>query len=78
MSNDVTQTLFELVETIEALPADAQTDVLAEIKSRIEYFKRSALTEEQRALVIERLAAPRKYAPRDDVLALLRRFNPAL
>lgn len=78
MTSNVTQKLSELVDTIEALPSEAQADVLAEIASRIEHLKRSALTDEQRAIVVARLAAPRQYAHRDDVAALLRRFNPAL
>ena len=78
MATSVTQKLADLVDTIEALPSEAQADVLAEIENRIEHLKRSALTDEQRAIVRERLAAPRQYARREDVLALLRRFYPAL
>ncbi len=78
MTSTVTQKLADLVDTIEALPAQAQADVLAEIESRIESLKQSSLTDEQRAVVKARLAAPRQYAGRDDVLALLRRFNPTL
>ena len=78
MTSTVTQKLADLVDTIEALPAQAQADVLAEIESRIESLKQSSLTDEQRAVVKARLAAHRQYAGRDDVLALLRRFNPAL
>lgn len=78
MTSTVTQKLAALVDTIEALPMQAQADVLAEIESRIKSLTQSSLTDEQRAVVNQRLATPRHYADRQDVLALLRRFKPTL
>lgn len=78
MGTVVTKKLAELVDAIESLPEPTQFEILAEIENRIETLKASALTDEQRETIRERLAAPRQYAARADVMALLRRFNPAL
>jgi Mg/Co/Ni transporter MgtE len=78
MPTAVTTQLAKLADALETLPEDAQAEVLAEIEARVDSLTQSRLTDEQRAIVRERLAAPREYASTVEVAALLRRFNPAL
>ena len=77
MIDSVAKTLERLALTLNGLPANAQADVLAEIENRVDNLTRPQMTEDQRAIVRQRLAEPRRYANSEDVVALLRRFNPA-
>ena len=84
---NIAQTIDRLARALEALPVQTQADILADLETRVEQLRwhfgqtneqesrRSPLPEEQRRVVVERLALPREYAPQTEVTALLQRFQ---
>ena len=77
MTDTIAQTLERLAGSLGKLPAETQADVLAEFENRVESLAQSRMTDDQRDVVMRRLAEPRVYVSDADVTALLRRFNPA-
>lgn len=78
MNTRRTPTLDEAVTVVRDLPDEMQEAIAAEMLERAEGFVQSQLTDEQRAIVKERMAAPRTYVPRAEVMAMLRKYNPTL
>jgi len=78
MNTRRTPTLDEAVTVVRDLPGEMQEAIASEMLERAEGFVQSQLTDEQRAIVKERMAAPRTYVPRAEVMAVLRKYNPAL
>ncbi len=72
-------TLDEAIAAAKQLPEDEQAvlaqDILAEIQDGVLPSARSA---EDQAIIAERMSRPRSYVSRDDLMALLRKYNPAL
>lgn len=71
-------TMDEAIEAVQRLPEDAQAMLAEELVALVEDYESPGLTDEQRRIVKERLAKPRTSVSRDDFLAMLRRYNPAL
>lgn len=78
MSNSKTVTLHEAIAAVRKLPEDEQTALAEELVALVEDYQTPGLTDTQRDIVAKRLAEPRSHVPRDDFLAMLRRYNPAL
>ena len=78
MSNTKTISLDEAVEAARELPAETQAALASELMERVEDYQTPGLTPEQQKIVKERLAMPREHVSREDFLAMLRRYNPAL
>lgn len=76
MTNILAATMDRLAVRLRDLPEDAQTEVLAEIEAKMDDLAQSKMTEEQRDLVLRRIAAPRDYASPAEVAALLDRYRP--
>jgi hypothetical protein len=75
MNTIVTQTLERIAQRLNALPFEAQSDILAEMENRVDNLGCSHLSDSQRAIVLQRLSKPRNYANPMDVADLLRRFD---
>lgn len=60
------------------LPEEMQEAIASEMLERAAALVRSERTPERQAIIKERLAAPRTYVPRAEVMAVLRKYNPAL
>jgi hypothetical protein len=78
MNTRRTPTLEEAVTVVRDLPDEMQQAIASEMLEQAESFVQSQLTAEQRAIVKDRMAAPRTYVPRAEVMALLRKYNPAI
>jgi hypothetical protein len=78
MNTRRTPTLEEAVTVVRDLPDEMQQAIASEMLEQAESFVQSQLTAEQRAIVKERMAAPRTYVPRAEVMALLRNYPPAI
>ena len=71
-------TLDEVVRVARSLPPAAQEAIAHELMEQIEDFAEPMRTAERQAIIKERVARPFKAAPRDEVMAILRQYNPAL
>jgi len=78
MNTRRTPTLDEAVTVVRDLPDEMQEAIAAEMLERAAGFVQSQLTDEQRAIVKERMAAPRTHVPRAEFMAMLRKYNPTL
>lgn len=78
MSKNKIPTLDEAVEAVRTLPQGSQDAIVQELVAMVEDYQAPGLTDAQRDIVTKRLAEPRSHIPRDDFLAMLRRYNPAL
>ena len=77
MTMTLTLQLAELADTLRSLPEAACADVLAEIEAKVQNLNHSRMSQDQRAVVKQRLSQPRKYVSAAEVETLLRRFDPA-
>lgn len=68
----IDQRLSRLAKALEQLPEAAQADVLAEIEAHVASLTEGRMTDAQRAIVMERLSAPRVCADRQEVEALFK------
>lgn len=71
-------TLDDAIEAARRLPENVQTELAAELMERVEDISTPGRSEDRQRLIKERLAKPLEAIPRDDLMALLRRYNPAL
>jgi len=78
MSNSKTITLDEAVEAARRLPENAQAEIAAELMERVEDVSTPERPEDRQRLIKERLAKRLEAISRDELMALLRRYNPAL
>ncbi|MCP4936210.1 MAG: hypothetical protein GY927_18905 [bacterium] len=78
MSITKTFSLEDVIAAMRTLPDQSQQDLASEIMERVDDISNSRLTDEQREIIKERISQPREHVSRDDVHAMLRKFNPAL
>lgn len=78
MSNGKTITLDDAVEAARRLPESAQTELAVELMERVEDISTPERPEDRQFLIKERLSKPLEAISRDELMALLRRYNPAL
>ena len=78
MTKDVTDKLAEVIEAVRALPPESQETIVQELAERVSDFSHSHMTEAQIAEVKRRLSVPRRPVPDEQVLEILRRYNPDL
>ena len=78
MSITKTFSLEDVIAAMRTLPDQSQQDLASEIMERVDDISNSRLTDEQKDIVKERMSKPREHVSRDDVHAMLRKFNPAL
>jgi len=84
MRTTKTYSLDEVVNALRTLPDQSRQELAGEIMARVEEIKNSRLTDEpgltdkQREIIRERMGRPRDHVSREDVHALLRKFNSAL
>jgi len=78
MSNAKTISLDEAVKAARRLPADTQTALASELMERVEDVSTPDRPSERQALIKDRLAKPLEAISRDEFLAMLRQYNPAL
>ena len=78
MSNANTITLDEAVEAAQKLPIDAQAALANALMQHVEDLSTPARPHERQKLIKDRLAKPLKAISRDELMAMLRQYNPAL
>jgi hypothetical protein len=78
MNTRRTPTLDEAIAVARDLPDKMQEAIAAEMLERATDFMRPERTPERKAIIEERMAAPRTYVPRAEVMAILRKYNPTL
>ena len=78
MSNSKTITLDEAVEAARRLPENAQAELAAELMERVEDVSTPERPEDRQRLIKDRLSKPLEAITRDELMAMLRRYNPAL
>lgn len=76
--NSKTVTLDKAVEAARKLPQEAQEALAKELLDRVEEFSAPERSPERQAIIRERLARPLEAVSREDVMVMLRRYNPAL
>ncbi len=72
------KTLDKAVAATRELPEDVQTMVAHEVFEMIEDISVPPRSPEDQAEIKKRLAQPRQAVSRDDFMAMLRQYNPAL
>ncbi len=72
------KTLDQAVAATRELPEDVQTMVAHEVFEMIEDISVPPRSPEDQAEIKKRLAQPRQAVSRDDFMAMLRQYNPAL
>ena len=79
MNTKATPTLDEAIEAIKRLPEAEQAVIAQDI---IALTKEGALppdrSPEDQAIIAERMSRPRNLVSRDELMTLLRKYNPAL
>jgi hypothetical protein len=78
MSNSKTITLDKAVEAARRLPENAQAELAAELMERVEDVSTPERPEDRQRLIKDRLSKPLEAITRDELMAMLRRYNPAL
>ena len=78
MNTRRTPTLDEALTVFHDLPDEMQEAIAAEMLERAEELMRPQRTPERQAIVKERMAAPLTHVPRAEVMAILRKYKPAL
>ncbi len=78
MTNTKTVTLDEAVEAARKLPNDAQAALASELMERIEDVSTLERPSDRQKIIKDRLAKPLKAISRDELMAMLRQYNPAL
>ncbi len=78
MSSTKTITLDEAIEAARQLPAETQPAVAAELMEYVEDLSTPHRPEDRRHIIKERLANPLEAISRDQLMAMLRQYNPAL
>ena len=76
--NDTTFTLDAAVRAARSLPAAAQEALAHEIMQQIEDLSPPERPAEHQSIVSDRLSRPLAAVSRDDLMAMLRRYNPDL
>jgi len=72
------KTIDAAIEAVRALPHEAQDAIAHEILEQIEDYRTPDRPPEIQALIEERMSKPRTAVSRDDFMAMLRKYNPAL
>ena len=78
MTDTKTKTLDDAVQAARSLPDEAQQALAQEIIERVEDFTTPDRSPERQAIVKERLSKKLEAVPREDLMAILRQYNPAL
>jgi len=78
MSNTKTITLDEAMEAARRLPISAQAELAAELMEHIENISTPDRPEDRQQVIKERLAKPLEAISRDELMTVLRRYNPAI
>jgi hypothetical protein len=76
--NSKTVTLDKAVEAARKLSPEAQEALARELLERVEDFSAPERSPERQAIIEDRLSRPLKEVSRDDLMAMLRQYNPAL
>ena len=78
MGDAKTITLDDAVQAARQLPVDAQVALAHELMERIEDVSTPARPPERQEAIKERLAKPLSSISRDELMDMLRRYNPSL
>jgi hypothetical protein len=78
MNNSKTISLDEAVKAARRLPADTQVALASELMERVEDVSTPDRPHDRQALIKDRLEKPLKAVSRDEFMAMLRQYNPAL
>ncbi len=78
MKNAKTITLDEAVEAAQKLPIDTQAALANELMEHVEDLSTPDRPHERQNLIKDRLAKPLKAISRDELMAMLRQYNPVL
>ena len=78
MSNAKTITLDEAVKVARGLPADTQEALANELMEHVQDMSPPDRPEDRQHLIKDRLEKPLKAISRDELMAMLRQYNPAL
>ncbi len=78
MNNTKTITLDEAVEAARQLPAGTQVELATELMERVEDVSTPDRPAERQELIKDRLSKPLEAISRDQLMAMLRQYNPAL
>jgi uncharacterized membrane protein len=78
MHKTATVTLDEAVDAARKLPRDKQAAVAAELMEYVEALSPPDRPDDRQALIKARARQPLKAISRDDLMAMLRKYNPDL
>lgn len=78
MRKQATVTLDEAITAARKLPRDKQAAVAAELMEYVEDLSAPDRPASRQALIKERAEAPLSAVSRDEIMALLRKYNPDL
>ena len=78
MNNAKTISLDEAVKAVRRLPEDTQAALASELMERVEDVSTPDRPDDRQALIKDRLSKPLKVVSRDEFMAMLRQYNPAL
>ena len=78
MLKSMSTDLKAVIEKVEQLPAEQRDVLVQELAEHVAEFTTVKMTDQQRAEVKRRMAAPREHVPENDVRELFRRYTPAL
>ena len=78
MSNTKTVTLDEAIQAARKLPKDTQAALASELMEHVEDLSTPDRPSERQELIKNRLARPLKAISRDQLMAMLRRYNPSV
>jgi hypothetical protein len=76
--NTKTVTLDKAIEAARKLPQEAQEALAKELLERVEEFSAPERSPERQVVIKDRLSRPLKEVSLDDLMAMLRQYNPAL
>ncbi len=71
-------TLEDAVEAARKLPVETQEAVAAELMEYVEDLSTPNRPSERQAIIKERIERPLKAISRDQLMAMLRQYNPAI
>ncbi|PIW29818.1 MAG: hypothetical protein COW30_03940 [Rhodospirillales bacterium CG15_BIG_FIL_POST_REV_8_21_14_020_66_15] len=78
MSKDTFVTLDDAVSAARKLPSDAQAAIARELMEQVEDFSTPERSAERQKIIKDRLSKPLRAISRDELTAMLRRYNPAI
>lgn len=78
MSKTKSVSLEDAVVAARKLPSETQEAIASELMEKVEDFSTPQRSSERQAIIKDRLGKPLRAVSRDDLTAMLRKYNPAV